>query len=306
MWSTQSRKATFINQFMKGSLDVREIDDIGDAAMNANEAVAIASGNPLVLEKAEVDTEVGKLERLRRSHQRSQSMLQLRIRDAEYMIPKHESQIETFKTAIGRRISTRGDQFTIVMNGRTLDSRNEAGDAIAAKLYELIQDRSSYWKELDAGKIGSLGGFDLHARNVPNGRSADAAIVFPQIGGYEVTFTAATLQNGGIGIVVKLENAIEGLDRRLVHVERELATALEEKARSEARLGLPFERQEQLDRLKVRKRDIDIELQGVPESPAEERSAKDEPETQLQAIFGAGMRPEHLQRNHATREGHTR
>ncbi len=42
MWSTQSRKATFINQFMRGSLDVREIDDI-DAASRCWRCV---SANP--------------------------------------------------------------------------------------------------------------------------------------------------------------------------------------------------------------------------------------------------------------------
>ena len=72
MWSTQGRKAAFIHQFMKGSISVREVDDIGEAAMSAAEAVAIASGNPLVLEKAELDAEVIKLDRLRRSHGRSQ------------------------------------------------------------------------------------------------------------------------------------------------------------------------------------------------------------------------------------------
>lgn len=293
MWSTQSRKATFINQFMRGSLDVREIDDIGDAAMNANEAVAIASGNPLVLEKAEVDAEVGKLERLRRSHQRSQSMLALRVRESEYRIPELEKSIATFTSAIEQRVSTRGEKFVIELDGSPIDSRIEAGDAIAARLYALIEDRSSHWKEIDGGRIGRLGGFELHARNVPNGRSADAAIVFPDIDGHTVTFNAGTLRNGGVGIAVKLENAIEGMDRRLANAERELATAVGEKGRSEARLGLKFEHEERLDALKVRKRAIDIELRGDPEPEAGEES---EPTPQSASRAAERSRPAHLDR----------
>ena len=295
MWSTQTRKATFIHQFMKGSLDVREIDDIGDAAMNANEAVAIASGNPLVLEKAEVDAEVSKLDRLRRSHQRSQAVLQLRIRDAEYKIPKLETEISVYRSAIERRVPTRGDAFAVELGGRRFESRKEAGDALAARLYALVEDPAANWKERSVGKIGSLAGFELHAQNVPRGRSADAAIVLPGIGGYEVIFDAASLRMAGTGVMMKLENAISGLERRLAFAERDLASAREEKMRSEARLGLPFDKQQQLDRLKVRKSEIDLELQGPAEEIQESAAPANELPSNVTELHPR-ERPTHLDR----------
>jgi len=49
---TQSR---FIAQVMRGRLDVREIEDIGDAALSYSEVKALATGNPLLMDKAEAD-----------------------------------------------------------------------------------------------------------------------------------------------------------------------------------------------------------------------------------------------------------
>lgn len=44
----------------------RDVDDIGDLALSYAEVKALATGNPLILEKASVDSEVARLGRLRR------------------------------------------------------------------------------------------------------------------------------------------------------------------------------------------------------------------------------------------------
>ena len=71
MWQTVERKARFIAQVMRGRLDVREIEDIGDAALSYNEVKALATGNPLLMEKAEADAELTRLERAERAHHRN-------------------------------------------------------------------------------------------------------------------------------------------------------------------------------------------------------------------------------------------
>jgi len=55
MWQTLERKARFIGQVMHGRLDTREIADIGDTALSFSEVKAIATGNPLLIDKAEAD-----------------------------------------------------------------------------------------------------------------------------------------------------------------------------------------------------------------------------------------------------------
>jgi hypothetical protein len=64
MWQTLETKARFIAQVMKGDQGIRSLEDVELAALSYAEVKALASGNPLVIEKAGVDAEVAKLSTL--------------------------------------------------------------------------------------------------------------------------------------------------------------------------------------------------------------------------------------------------
>jgi hypothetical protein len=64
MWQTLETKARFIAQVMKGDKGIRSLEDVELAALSYAEVKALASGNPLVIEKAGVDAEVAKLSTL--------------------------------------------------------------------------------------------------------------------------------------------------------------------------------------------------------------------------------------------------
>ena len=63
------RKARFIGQVMRGKLDAREI---GDTALSFSEVKALATGNPLLMDKAEADVALARLQRAERAHHRNQ------------------------------------------------------------------------------------------------------------------------------------------------------------------------------------------------------------------------------------------
>ena len=71
MWQTLETKAKFIHQVMTGDTHIRHIEDIDSRALTYAEVKAIASGNPLVIEKASVDAEITRLTRLRSQHARN-------------------------------------------------------------------------------------------------------------------------------------------------------------------------------------------------------------------------------------------
>ena len=75
MWQTLERKAAFIAQVTRGDLPDRDVDDIGDQALSFAEVKALATGDPLVLEKAAVDADVARLARLERAHHDDQHRL---------------------------------------------------------------------------------------------------------------------------------------------------------------------------------------------------------------------------------------
>src|SRR5262250_2120684 len=58
MWQTLETKARFIQQVMSGKASVREAEDLESGALSFAEIKAIASGNPMVVEKIKIDTEV--------------------------------------------------------------------------------------------------------------------------------------------------------------------------------------------------------------------------------------------------------
>ena len=68
MWQTLETKAKFITQVMSGDKAIRTAEDLELAALSYAEVKALASGNPMVIEKAGVDAEVAKLAALRSGH----------------------------------------------------------------------------------------------------------------------------------------------------------------------------------------------------------------------------------------------
>jgi len=72
MWQTLETKAKFIAQVMSGDMTIRRLEDLDSAALTYAEVKAIASGNPLVIEKAQVDAELMRLTRLRSAHAEEQ------------------------------------------------------------------------------------------------------------------------------------------------------------------------------------------------------------------------------------------
>ena len=80
MWQTLENKCRFIAQVMNGDATVRRAEDVDAAALTYAEVKAIASGNPLVIEKAGVDAEVARLTRLKKQHLDSQYQVRYRLK----------------------------------------------------------------------------------------------------------------------------------------------------------------------------------------------------------------------------------
>ena len=86
MWQTLERKARFIHDVMSPSLDTREIGDIGDTVLSFSEAKALATNNPLLMDKAEADADLSRLVRAERAHHRNQDTLRRTITRLEQHI----------------------------------------------------------------------------------------------------------------------------------------------------------------------------------------------------------------------------
>ncbi|MDZ7734559.1 MAG: DEAD/DEAH box helicase family protein [Acidimicrobiia bacterium] len=134
MWQTLERKAAFIAQVTRGDLPDRDVDDIADQALSFAEVKALATGDPLVLEKAGVDADVARLARLERAHHDDQHRLRQTRDTATQRADRCEQRATQLAAAIDRLTDTRGDRFAMTIEGTTHTKRTDAG----ARLRQLL------------------------------------------------------------------------------------------------------------------------------------------------------------------------
>ncbi|GAA1821751.1 SNF2-related protein [Agromyces neolithicus] len=277
-WQTVGRKAKFIAQIMRGRLDTREIEDIGDTALSAAEAKALASGNPLVLDKANADSEFQKLRRQETAHHRAQAALRHRAQNARESIGVHEHMLTALRIAAGRTVDVSGDAFRMVVDGRSYDSRQDAATAIAAwaERSELAIIRANSEHPLTLGTIAGHT-ITVRAERVTVEWKTDVrahlALEGVPYSGGNVRFDE--LGAGTIGLVRTLENKTTAIARNISESETRIARSVGEAEEAEARLGKAFPHAEALKAAQQRVADVDAALAAsnkptdeVPSEPA--------------------------------------
>lgn len=152
---------------MRGRLDMREIEDIGDSALSMAETKAITSGNPLVRDKAEADKDLARLERLARAHQRNLSALTYRAHHSEQKITAADADEPGLVQAIARSRPTAGDQFAAQVGPLRTDDRTEAGAQLSATINAGLR-RYGLRQAEPYGVVAQVGGHDILATQVPS------------------------------------------------------------------------------------------------------------------------------------------
>jgi N12 class adenine-specific DNA methylase/adenine-specific DNA methylase len=157
MWQNNERKARFIAAALSGDTSIRRLDDMGEGQANQFAmAKAIASGDPRLMQKAGLEADIARLERLRAAHQDDQFAIRRQIRDAERDIEYSTRRIGEIGQDIERLVPTTGDAFRMGVGEETFVARKLAGRALMKETLALVQLQ----QEGDV-VIASLGGFDL-------------------------------------------------------------------------------------------------------------------------------------------------
>jgi hypothetical protein len=122
MWQVLETKARFISQVMNGSVTVRQSEDLEGGALTYAEIKAIASGNPAVMEKVKVDTEIRKLDQLRSSHINQQYNIRWQAKSQAKSLPEQIERGRKYHAAVSGDILTRNaradDEFTMKVGNR--------------------------------------------------------------------------------------------------------------------------------------------------------------------------------------------
>ena len=112
MWQTLETKARFIQQVMRGETSVRSAEDLESGALTYAEIKAIASGNPAVVEKIKIDTEIRKLDQLRAVHANQQRHIRWEIRDLPRQIAEAKQHLANIEADIATRNANDTAEFS--------------------------------------------------------------------------------------------------------------------------------------------------------------------------------------------------
>jgi len=256
LFQTVEKKQNFISQIMTSKSPVRSCDDIDDDSLSYAEIKALATGNPLIIEKSQLDSDVGRLKMLKADHQSQQYRLQddilqhlpLRIEAVKSHISGFKADMEwlennTHKTEESISPMTIGD--------RTYTDRSEAGAALLEACKGI--------KTTEPTKIGSYRGFDM--------------LIFFESFNKEfhvdmkgsMTHTAVLGDDSG-GNITRINNAFDRIPQRLASSEAQLETLYQQQENARAELGKPFEREQELTEKSARLAELDSML-NIDEKP---------------------------------------
>ena len=263
-WQTVGRKATFIAQVMRGRLDAREIEDIGDTALSAAEAKALASGNPLVLEKATADAAHQKLRRQETAYHRAQSAAQHTRTNALHHIQSAEQNVQLLRTAVARTTPVAGEAFRMVVDSSAFTSRTDAAAAIAS--WARAHARDAMIADGSDHMLGSIGGHDVF---VSFDRQSDAnyqvrtharislGADVPLSGG---RIPVAELPDAGVGLVRSIEHKVSAIAGNITKLERDIEQSRQTVAEADAAIAKPFAHTSALQAAKERVAAVDAAL----------------------------------------------
>lgn len=241
MWQTLETKARFIAQVMTGESDLRRIEDVDGAALTYAEVKAIASGNPLVIEKASVDAEVARLTRLQSQHHETEFRVRQRVRHLTEELPRLERRLEALRRDLAVRQSTRGDQFVIQIEGQTIRDRGIAGELINRRAEKVRGSRSER-------RIGTFAGFELCV--------VDTILQGPEVVLRGSATHGGKLSDSALGTIRSLEHSIQSLDERVSGLEAEMESSTKRVQELREQIGQPFEYAERLAELVKRQAEI--------------------------------------------------
>lgn len=282
-WDGIQRKATMINQVLRGSLDIRELEDVGDLALNAAQIKAATSGNPLVMEKIEADAARTKVERLKRAHEKGQASLAWTRAGAERTLSQAMTKLPAVLEAIPHVIPTQGEAFRITINGTILGKR---ADAVAG-IYEWVKENTPNYGNYintrhDYGTIATLGGQEITVRNAAGqsrlGSYQDLAFSIRGVPDTDLIFSRAELLEGGVGIIARLENRVAGIPDQVPMLERTIAAQQLVLTDVDAQLGKPFKHEEKLTAAREHSALLERRLQNSIEPKPAKPSTEPDPQ----------------------------
>ncbi|HSY29180.1 MAG TPA: DEAD/DEAH box helicase, partial [Burkholderiaceae bacterium] len=202
IWQTLETKARFIAQVMKGDKGIRALEDVELAALSYAEVKALASGNPMVIEKAGVDADVARLSTLFSVWRNQRYANESEVSRLPATLDSLDARIAAYAEDCKQLKPQAIDNFVVQIGKVSYVGAEDAGNALRDVVKSVASEIKVAATAIEK-VIGSFGGFELGVyaskyKELPNffvkGKGVYHANPY-QAGAYLVTALLDTLES---------------------------------------------------------------------------------------------------------------
>ena len=249
LYQLVENKQKFIAQIMTSKAPVRVADDVDETALSYSEIKALATGNPLIIEKCNLDMEVARLNMLKASHlNQVYALEELVYRKYPEEITRLTERIAGYEqdVALAAAHPKAQEGFCgMEVDGRHYTEKEGAGKAII--------DVCTRMTGSDAVLLGQYRGFSMVLAY--DGRSNEYRITLKGTLSHTVTLGADVFGN-----ITRLDNALENLAGSLQAEQNSLEETKTQLENARTELAAPFAREEELAEKTARLKELNILL----------------------------------------------
>ena len=247
LWGIVETKQRFISQVFTSRELARICEDIDETVLNFAEIKAVASENPLIMEKIQVDNEVARLRILKTAHEGKRFALQDAV---TFQYPKRIQSLKKELQALQKDLECRNQAmevqpgFAITLQGNVYEKHKEAGEILRA-----IVDSVTAFTEHE---VGTYKGFPLFVEK----NMTEQILYIRGESDYMVE-----LKESDSGNMVRLENRLNALDKTIEEVQRKIKICENEIKNAKQEYEKPFPYEVLLKENITRQMEIDAELE---------------------------------------------
>lgn len=245
-------KQKFVGQVMTSKTPVRSIEDVDEAALSYAEIKMLATGNPHIKEKMDLDMQVQNLKMLQSNYYSERFDLEDKVtREYPQDIARYNSQIKALKVDIetaSKTLKASADYFNgMDINGEHYTEKKAAGEAI-------IRIMKSFKNSSETLPVGSYRGFTMEMY-ISRGFRLDYILAIR--GAMTHTINLGT---DALGNITRIDNCIDHLAGDLEKAEKNLAETEKQLEIAKESLKEPFSCEEELQEKQARLNELNALL----------------------------------------------
>ena len=271
LYQLVENKQKFIAQIMTSKAPVRAAEDVDETALSYSEIKALATGNPLIIEKCNLDMEVAKLNMLKANHLNQRYALEeLVLRKYPETIQRLTERIAGYEKdiAVAAEHPKPAEGFVgMEILGTFYEDKEAAGKAII--------DACTTMTGSDAVFLGQYRGFSTVLAY--DGASNEYRMTM------KGTLSHTTVLGADIfGNITRMDNVIDGLQGKLDVAREELTETQTQLENARTEMNTPFSKEAELNAKSARLKELNILLNmdqkdrslldDVPEDDAPEKA----------------------------------